>query len=93
MTGHGGSGEWQGMAVYGWCCVYIVDCMAAEWNGIQSGQERHSRKEARYTNATMGILVYDMRTQYTPAIARASQRPDACIARARALYYYIIILL
>ena len=39
--------------------------------------------------------IYDMRTQYTPAIARASQRPGACIACAcvRALYYYIIIIL
>ena len=42
-----------------------------------------------------GILVYDMRTQYTTAITGASQRPGACIAcvRVRALYYYIIILL
>ena len=59
------------------------------------GVGRHSRKEARYTNATSGILVYDMRTQYTTVITRASQRPGACIACAcvRALYYYIIILL
>lgn len=74
-------------------------------NGIQQhgdraarytvGAEQHSRKEARHTNATSGILVYDMRTQYTTAITRASQRPGACIACAcvRALYYYIIIIL
>ena len=56
---------------------------------------RTARQAARYTNATRSILVYDMRTQYTTAIARASQRPGACIACVcvRALYYYIIILL
>ena len=52
------------------------------------------RQEARDTNAARGILVYDMRTQYTTAITRASQRPGTCIAcvRVRALYYYIIII-
>ena len=54
------------------------------------GAGQHSRKEGN-------ILMYDMRTQYTTAITRASQRPGACIACVRAcvilLYYYIIILL
>ena len=83
--GHGGSRVWQGMAVYGCCCVYIGIMIA--W--------RKGRAEARDTDATMCILVYDMRTQYTTAIPRASQRPGACIACAcvRALYYYIIIIL
>ena len=50
--------------------------------------------EARYTNATRDILVYDMRTQYTTAITRASQRPGACIACACVcVYIYIIIIL
>lgn len=59
-------------------------------NGIQTAW-----RAWRYTNATRSIFVYDMRTQYTTAITRASQRPGACIACAcvRALYYYIIILL
>ena len=60
------------------------------------GAGQHSRKEARYTNATGSILVYDMRTQYTTAItaiARASQRPGACIACACVRVRYIIILL
>ena len=89
-AGHGG--------IWLLLCVYrYTDCMAAEGNGIQSVQERHSRKEARYANATRDILVYDIRTQYTTAITRASQRPGACIACARvcarALYYYNIIIL
>lgn len=52
---------------------------------------------ARYTNATRDILVYDIQTQYTTAIA--SQRPGACIACACVryiiilLYYYNIIIL
>ena len=52
------------------------------------GAGQHGRKEG-------DILVYDMRTQYTTSITRASQRPGACIACAcvRALYYYIIIIL
>ena len=64
------------------------------WCRVYIGAGQHSRKEG-------GILVYDMRTQYTPAITRASQRPGACIACVRAcvracvilLYYYIIIIL
>ena len=72
-------------------------------NGIQQHGGRGARYtvgagtaqqgEARYTNATRCILVYDMRTQYTPAITRASQRPGACIACVRACVRYIIILL
>ena len=50
----------------------------------------------RYANATMGhtcvrYTIYDIQTQYTTAIARASQRPGACIACA--CVRYIIILL
>ena len=90
---------WQGMAVYGWCCVYISIQAAWRQGGTVYSRCRNGTagKEARYTNATRGIPVYDMRTQYTPAITRTSQRPGACIAcvRAcvRALYYYIIIIL
>lgn len=90
---HGGSRVWQGMAVYGWCCVYISISVYGQ----------HGGRAWRYTNATRGILVYDIQTQYTPAITIASQRPDACIAYARAcvcvryiiilLYYYNIIIL
>ena len=50
------------------------------------GAGQHSRKEG-------DILVYDIRTQYTTAITRASQRPGACIACARVRVRYIIILL
>ena len=94
MAGHGG--------IWLVLCVYQYTDSAAGKHGIPSVQGRHSRKEARYTNATRDIIVYDIRTQYTTAITsitRASQRPGACIAYAcvRAcvilLYYYIIIIL
>ena len=84
-----------GHAVYGWCCVYIG--VQAAWR--QGSTVYRRGKKARYTNATMGILVYDIQTQYTTAITRASQRPAACIACVRAcvrvilLYYYNIIIL
>ena len=48
------------------------------------------------TTGQRGILVYNIRTQYTTAITRASQRPGACITCVRAcilLYYYNIIIL
>ena len=81
---------WQGMAerrVAGhggiWLALCVYRCRTAQ------------QEESRDTNATMGILVYDMRTQYTTAITRASQRPGACIACAcvRVRVRYIIILL
>ena len=78
------SGEWQGMAVYGWCCVYI---------GIQIAW-RQSRTEARYTNATRCILVYDIRyanTVYTRH--RQTFATPGCVYRVRACVRYIIILL
>ena len=66
--------------------VYLLHGGRGGRYAVSAGQ--HGRKEG-------GILVYDMRTQYTTAITRTSQRPGACIAcaRVRALYYYIIILL
>ena len=88
---------WQGMAVAenGRTWRYMVGAVCISvYSRCRNGT---AGKEARYTNATRGIPVYDMRTQYTPAITRTSQRPGACIAcvRAcvRALYYYIIIIL
>ena len=78
MAGHGGI--WLVLCVYRY-----PDCMAAGQHGMPSGQDS--------TAGRGDILVYDMRTQYTTAITRASQRPGACIACVRALYYYIIILL
>lgn len=79
----------------GVACILVYRLHGGGWERYTVGAGQHSRKEARYTNATMGIFVYDMQTQYTTAITRASQRPGACIACAcvRALYYYIIILL
>ena len=79
-------------------------------NGIQRSMAGHGGIWLvlcvyRYTDCMAaegnGIPVYDMRTQYTTAITRASQRPGACIVRAcvrvRAcvilLYYYNIIIL
>ena len=64
--------------------VYLLHGGRGERYAVGAGQ--HSRKEG-------DILVYNIRTQYTTAITRASQRPDACIACVRALYYYIIIIL
>ena len=70
--------------------VYRQHGDRAAWHTVSAGQ--HGRKDG-------DILVYDMRTQYTTAIARASQRPGACIACACVryiiilLYYYIIIIL
>lgn len=87
---HGGHGGiWLVLCVYRYTGQH-GGCGERDTVGAGTAQQA-----ARYTNATMGILVYDMRTQYTTAITRASQRPGACIACAcvRALYYYIIIIL
>ena len=91
---HGGQG-----GIWLLLCVYqYTDCMATGQHGIPPVQDSNSRKAARYTNATRSIFVYDIRTQYTTAITRASKRPGACITCACAcarilLYYYIIIIL
>ena len=97
----------HGIQQHGRAWRYMVGAVCISVYLLHGGREaryavgvgQHSRKEARYTNATRDILVYDIRTQYTTAIARASQRPGACIACACAcacvilLYYYNIIIL
>lgn len=77
-------------------------------NGIQQhggrgerytvGAGQRSRREARYTNATRGILVYDIR--YTNTVYNRhhqSFETPGCVYRVRAcvilLYYYNIIIL
>ena len=72
-------------------CISVYRQHGGRWERYAVGAGQHGRKEG-------GILVYDIRTQYTTAIARASQRPGACIACACVryiiiilLYYYIII--
>ena len=95
------SGWQQYTAEHGGAWRYMVGvvCISVYQHTDSMAAGQHGRKEARYTNATMSILVYDIQTQYTAAIAGASQRPAACIACVCAcacvilLYYYIIILL
>ena len=81
-------------------CVYrYADCMAAEGNGMPLVQDSTvGRKHGIPMQQGVYLcMIYGIQTQYTTAIARASQRPGACIACACAcvcaLYYYIIILL
>lgn len=82
--------------------IWLVLCVYRYTGSMAAG--RHSRTEARDTNATRSILVYNIRYantvyNHTTAITRASQRPGACIACARVryiiilLYYYNIIIL
>ena len=86
------SGEWQGMAVYDWRCVYIR--IPAAWRQGSTAGRKHGIPMQQWVYL---CTIYDMRTQYTTAITRASQRLGACIACVRAcvilLYYYIIIIL
>ena len=65
-------------------CISVYGQHGGRGERYAVGAGQHGRKEG-------GILVYNIRTQYTPAIARASQRPGACIACA--CVRYIIILL
>ena len=87
---HGGAWQYMVVAV----CISVSRLHGGGGERYTVGAGQHGRKEG-------DILVYDMRTQYTTAIARASQRPGACIACVRAcvracailLYYYNIIIL
>ena len=89
MAGDGGSGAWQGMAAYGWCCVYIG--IQAAWR--QGGTVYQRNKD---------MLVYDIR--YTNTVYNRHHQSFAtpgCVYRVRVracvryiiilLYYYIII--
>ena len=89
MAGHGG--------IWLVLCVYRdADFMAAVGSGIQSVQERHSRKEARDTNATKVYLctIYEHSTQPpSPELRNARVRVSRVRACVILLYYYIIIIL
>ena len=84
---HGGSGEWQGMAVYGCCCVYIGIMIA--W-----------RQAARYTNATRGVYLCTICKHSiqppSPELRNARVRVSrvrVCVCVILLYYYNIIILL
>ena len=90
---------WQGMAVYGWCCVYI---------GIQIAWRQRGTVYRRYRDGTAGrSTVYQCNKVYT-CVRYAntvynrhhqSLATPGCVYRVRAracvilLYYYNIIIL